>query len=113
MKIVYPVLAIAVLASTPGYSQAQNPNQIALLRWYSANQTATFPFPGSPYGLVFDGSSIWISNISSASVTKVRASDGTVLGTFPVGSNPQGLAFDGAKHLGSQQRRRHGDGAPE
>jgi DNA-binding beta-propeller fold protein YncE len=31
-----------------------------------------------------------------ADVTKLRASDGTVLGTFAVGSNPVGVAFDGA-----------------
>ena len=29
-------------------------------------------------------------------VTKLRASDGVVLGTFTVGSGPYGLAFDGA-----------------
>jgi len=29
-------------------------------------------------------------------VTKLRASDGTVLGTFSVGSQPIGVAFDGA-----------------
>jgi DNA-binding beta-propeller fold protein YncE len=29
-------------------------------------------------------------------VTKLRASDGTVLGTFAVGSFPVGVAFDGA-----------------
>ena len=29
-------------------------------------------------------------------VTKLRASDGTVLGTFAVGTQPMGVAFDGA-----------------
>jgi DNA-binding beta-propeller fold protein YncE len=29
-------------------------------------------------------------------VTKLRASDGVVLGTFPVGNAPAGIAFDGA-----------------
>jgi len=31
----------------------------------------------------------------NATVAKVRATDGTVLGTFAVGSGPDGLAFDG------------------
>jgi DNA-binding beta-propeller fold protein YncE len=29
-------------------------------------------------------------------VTKLRASDGKVLGTFSVGRGPEGVAFDGA-----------------
>jgi DNA-binding beta-propeller fold protein YncE len=43
----------------------------------------------------FDGANIWVTNSSGSTVSKVRASDGTVLGTFNVGSHPQGLAFDG------------------
>jgi YVTN family beta-propeller protein len=49
-----------------------------------------------PVGVVFDGSSIWVANYGSGSVTKLRASDGTNLGTFPVGSSPYGIAFDGS-----------------
>jgi DNA-binding beta-propeller fold protein YncE len=39
---------------------------------------------------------MWIANGGSNNVTKLRASDGEVLGTFPVGTNPAGVAFDGA-----------------
>jgi DNA-binding beta-propeller fold protein YncE len=46
--------------------------------------------------VAFDGASIWVGNIGSNNVTKLRASDGTVLGTFPVGFFPLGVAFDGA-----------------
>jgi hypothetical protein len=47
--------------------------------------------------VLFDGSSIWVSSGPSRLITKLRASDGALLGTFLVGSNPgAGLAFDGA-----------------
>ncbi len=38
---------------------------------------------------------MWVANYGSNKVTKLRASDGTVLGTFAVGANPWGVAFDG------------------
>ena len=50
----------------------------------------------SPSGVVFDGVNIWTSNFGSNNVTKLRASDGTVLGTFPAGLGPNGICFDGA-----------------
>jgi hypothetical protein len=68
---------------------------IALLRWYAANQTTTFAVGANPYGVAFDGSSIWVANGIGFSVTKLQASDGTTLGSFSVNS-PLGLAFDGA-----------------
>ena len=46
--------------------------------------------------MAFDGANIWVTNVGSNNVTKLRASDGTNLGTFPVGGNPPGVAFDGA-----------------
>src|SRR6266540_3331135 len=49
-----------------------------------------------PEGVAFDGTSIWVANQFSNSVTKLRASDGAVLGTFAVGKRPIGVAFDGA-----------------
>jgi hypothetical protein len=71
-----------------------NPNQVAILRWYAANQTAAFPVGTFPIGVAFDGANVWVTNQGGA--TKLRASDGTNLGTFPVGSSPYGVAFDGA-----------------
>ena len=49
-----------------------------------------------PLGVAFDGANIWVTNSDSNNVTKLRASDGKVLGTFGVGSSPYGVAFDGA-----------------
>ena len=73
-----------------------NPQQVALLKWYPANQTTSFAVGSNPQGLAFDGANIWVANFNGNSVTKLRASDGAVLGTFAVGSGPISLAFDGA-----------------
>ncbi len=73
-----------------------NRQQIALLKPYAANQTASFAIGGNPYAMAFDGASIWVTNQGSSNVSKLRASDGTVLGTFAVGALPAGVAFDGA-----------------
>src|SRR5436190_16741292 len=45
----------------------------------------SFPVGNFPVGLCFDGAGIWVVNSVSDTVTKLRASDGTVQGTFPVG----------------------------
>jgi DNA-binding beta-propeller fold protein YncE len=37
-----------------------------------------------------------VTNFSSNTVTKLRASDGALIGTFPTGQFPEGAAFDGA-----------------
>jgi DNA-binding beta-propeller fold protein YncE len=73
-----------------------NPNQVAILRWYAANQTADFTVGNEPFGLAFDGANMWVTNELGGSVTKLRASDGSNLGVFPVGDGPTGVAFDGA-----------------
>src|SRR5437016_1620158 len=73
-----------------------NPLQVGLLSWYQASQPTSFAVGKSPYGVAFDGANIWVANQSSNNVTKLRASDGVVLGTFAVGSGPSGVAFDGA-----------------
>ncbi len=73
-----------------------NPLQIALLKWYPASQGATFVAGTHPYGVAFDGASLWVANNASNNVTKLRASDGALLGTFGVGTGPESVAFDGA-----------------
>jgi len=49
----------------------------------------------APINDVFDGSNIWVSNTDSNTVTKLRASDGSILGTYAVGTYPYGICFDG------------------
>jgi YVTN family beta-propeller protein len=90
-------LTISTTAGNTQQTSNYNPQQVALKRWYSANQSgASVPLGGSPNGVAFDGSSIWVSNSGNNNVSKIRASDGTVLGTFPVGPNPSQVEFDGA-----------------
>ncbi|HTD23719.1 MAG TPA: hypothetical protein VK738_13760 [Terriglobales bacterium] len=84
-----------------------NREQIALLKWYAANQTTTFAVGGGSAGVAFDGASIWVVNLGPNSVSKLRASDGTVLGTFPVGNGPVSLAFDGANIWVADQNSRN------
>src|SRR5512140_630588 len=72
-----------------------NPMQVALLRWYPANLSASFAVGSSPAGVAFDGASICLATSSSNTVTKLRASGVAVQpGTrFAVGTNPTGVAF--------------------
>jgi len=104
MKRSLLTLALA-MAAIAGLAQAQlkfNPNQVAILRWYQANQTASFNLQFSPSYVAFDGgANIWVSGsgFDGPALLKLRPSDGTVLGTFALGSSisPAGhLVFDGA-----------------
>jgi hypothetical protein len=56
----------------------------------------TFAVANGPFGVAFDGANIWVASNRGTTVTKLRASDGTLLGTFPGGSSPLKVAFDGA-----------------
>ena len=69
----------------------------ALERWYESthHSSSTFMVGFYPYGVAFDGANIWVTNSGSVSVTKLRASDRTVLCTYNVGLNPRGVVFDG------------------
>src|SRR5579863_4513470 len=79
----------------PSNSVPANPLQVALLKWYRANTTTRFTVGQQPVGVAFDGANIWTANFDGT-VTKLRASDGEVLGTFKVGGAPYGVTFDGA-----------------
>ena len=48
-----------------------------------------------PLGIAFDGADLWIANRGDSTVSKLRASDGLLLGTFKAPGNPYGVAFDG------------------
>lgn len=59
-------------------------------------ETGPFTVGTQPTAMVFDGANIWVANNVSGDLTKLRASDGTVLiASAPVGFNPHSLAFDG------------------
>ncbi len=67
-------------------------SKAALLEWYRQDFAVGF----LPSALAFDGVNIWVGNDGDNTVSKLRASDGALLGTFTVGSSPIGVAFDGA-----------------
>src|SRR5215831_315549 len=96
------VLSCLVLISTSALAQSgvvdstQNPNQLAALHWYSANQTISFTTGKTPIAFAFDGFSMWVVNFGDNTVSKLQANDGAVLGTFAVGKNPWAAASDGA-----------------
>jgi len=66
----------------------------------------TFNVESEPIGLTFDGAYVWVANYGSASVTRLRASDGSCNGvvnpptagacSIPVSTNPRFLVSDGA-----------------
>jgi sugar lactone lactonase YvrE len=59
--------------------------------------SAIYKVGGSHGGLAADSSGhVWVSDYGSGAVTKLRASDGTVVGTYSVGLSPMGVAYDGA-----------------
>src|SRR5579862_6955879 len=73
-------------------SVATNPNQVAILHWYRSNQTATFAVGSGAGQAAFDGGSMWITNFSANTVTKLQASDGRPQGNFAAGMSPSGIA---------------------
>src|ERR1700732_1070186 len=75
---------------------AGNPLKIALLKWYPANQTTSFPVGKQPLGVAFDGGNIWVTKNYDGTVPKLRANDGEKLGTFAAGPGAMGVAYDGA-----------------
>jgi hypothetical protein len=102
------VLIVAGLSLIPGRAQEAtapgkgsgappaNPLKVALLKWYAANTTTSFKVGKEPQDVAFDGRDIWVTNAGDGTVTKLRPSDGAVLGTFKVGALAYGIAFDGA-----------------
>jgi YVTN family beta-propeller protein len=45
--------------------------------------------------LAFDGVHVWVANVTTSEVFKVRVADGAVFGPFATGLNPHGIVFDG------------------
>ncbi|MBA3960612.1 MAG: hypothetical protein H0X40_01755 [Chthoniobacterales bacterium] len=76
-----------------------------------------FPVGPSPIGLAFDGANIWVADFFGNSVSKVRASDGVILGSYYV-FEPFFVAWDGASiwvtnEIGKVTKFRGSDGALE
>jgi len=61
----------------------------------------TVAVDSDPYNFTFDGSNMWVVNVTGNSVTKISATPThscpnppCVVGTYPVGIHPQGVVFD-------------------
>lgn len=72
-----------------------NPLAVALLKW-SPVQHLAFTVAPTPFGIAFDGANLWVVNYSSATISKLRATDGLIVASFASGPAPYGVAFDGA-----------------
>jgi hypothetical protein len=57
--------------------------------------TATVTVGTNPYGVAFGGTSIWVANYGSGTVSKINPTTNTVTATVTVGTNPSGVGFDG------------------
>ena len=65
---------------------------VTKLRASDGKTLGTFSAPGSPYGLAFDGTNIWVA---TGALVELRPTDGKILGYFNAGAST-GVAFDGA-----------------
>jgi len=91
-----PLICMSAWAQGGIVNSTKNPQQLATLHWYAANQTTTFQVGNIPSGVTFDGANMWVVNGTDNTVEKLRANDGAAQGTFAVGQSPQSVAFDGA-----------------
>ena len=57
--------------------------------------TATVTVGVEPIAVGFDGTSIWVANLGSGTVSKINPTTNTVTATVTVGTHPGGVAFDG------------------
>ena len=59
----------------------------------------TYKAGDGPFGIAFDGTSIWVTNFWSGSVMKLNPADGTVLGTFKAGDGAAGVTVNQGRVL--------------
>ena len=73
------------------------PQQLALLKWYTAISTtqADLAVSGHPFAVAFDGANVWVISQGNDTVSVLRASDGTRVMSTTVGRTPSAIAFDG------------------
>jgi hypothetical protein len=59
-------MAVAMIGAGPARARLKyDPNQVAILRWYKANQTTSIFLVGNPVRVAFDGFSIWATSINA------------------------------------------------
>jgi hypothetical protein len=82
------------LVSDGTYLWAADDNEMIRLDWGLPYGDA-IPVGCGPSGLVFDGENMWAYQTGSGVVTKIRASDATIVGHYTVGTNLSAIFFDG------------------
>jgi DNA-binding beta-propeller fold protein YncE len=73
---------------------ARSSRRAALGRWWTtgAEPILGVTFLGArPIGVASDGADLWVANIDSGTISRVRASDGRVLATWTLATNPTGV----------------------
>jgi DNA-binding beta-propeller fold protein YncE len=95
-------MGIAVIAAALSLTlqlsaqNANNPIEIALLRWYQANTAAQFNTCAHPSGMTFDGAHIWVACPNDNEIQELNANDGAQVRIVTGILNPYFLLFDGA-----------------
>lgn len=77
------------------WAAAHNTNVVRKVDIVSGAVVATYPTQ-RPHQMAFDGVHMWIANDTQpGTVTKMRASDGAIVGVYGMGAHTQGVVFDG------------------
>jgi DNA-binding beta-propeller fold protein YncE len=90
------VAAVSVCTSHLWGQSANNPIQVALLRWYQANIVTQFSTCTGVNGLAFDGDHVWVACAVDNELEEFNAGDGALVRTVTGVSNPYSLVYDGA-----------------
>lgn len=88
----------AFVSRTLDQSVRRSSKRAALGRWWLPNSIEAFGVSGvqlAPQYVVSDGADLWVSNTSSNTITRVRASDGQTLGNYTGVPTPEGIIVVG------------------
>ena len=75
----------AFITRTLDQSLKRGSRRAAAKKWWmpqTVNSLTLTPVGSDPQSVEFDGTDLWVANISSSSVMRIRPSDGKVLGTW-------------------------------
>jgi hypothetical protein len=73
-----------------------NPQSVALLRWYQANEAAEFEVAPNPSLMAFDGTNLWVNSTAAGTLSKIRPVDGVTVATYSIPGEPTSLVYDGS-----------------
>jgi hypothetical protein len=76
------------------WGKVNSPGTVAKMKT-DGTIVGSYPVGVEPWGVAYDGASIWVANMAAGTVTKLRASNGATLGTFSLYNSPRYIVFDG------------------